>query len=208
MNIMDVKKTNNNKKLTLFNQIAGILFFILGAQFIVVLMICASILTSYDFKTSAISDFGVYPSTKWIFNISLILVGVLNIIGGYFYFRSNRKIWTLILFSIAGLGAIFAGIFPLNTGDIHSLAALIAFIFFNVEVFVCGLKNKSFTKILGLALGIIGIIFVVIMIIGDSGNPQVFSIIGHGGAERMIVYPILLFLMYFGGYLLGKSNKI
>ena len=29
---------------------------------------------------------------------------------------------------------------------------------------------------------------------------------GHGGAERMIVYPVMMWLMAFGGYLLGTPR--
>jgi hypothetical protein len=28
---------------------------------------------------------------------------------------------------------------------------------------------------------------------------------GHGGAERMIVYPVMLWLMAFGGYLMASE---
>jgi hypothetical membrane protein len=137
----------------------------------------------------------------------MIIIGLFNIIGGYFYFRSHEKVWIFIIFIIAGLSVITAGLFPLNTGDIHSLAALIAFLFFNIELFVCGILTKGLTRIISFIFGIIGLIFVVIMIIGDAGNPEVFGIIGHGGAERMIVYPVILFLMYFGGYL-SRQHKL
>jgi hypothetical protein len=44
------------------------------------------------------------------------------------------------------------------------------------------------------------------MVIGDSGNPTVFGPIGHGGAERMIVYPAMIWLIAFGGYLLAVGE--
>ncbi len=34
-----------------------------------------------------------------------------------------------------------------------------------------------------------------------------FGPIGHGGAERMIVYPVMLWLVAFGGYLLAPSPE-
>ncbi|HET6820149.1 MAG TPA: DUF998 domain-containing protein, partial [Candidatus Limnocylindria bacterium] len=46
----------------------------------------------------------------------------------------------------------------------------------------------------------------VVMIIGDSGNPAVFGAIGHGGAERMIVYPPMLWMLAFGGSLLAERG--
>jgi hypothetical protein len=43
------------------------------------------------------------------------------------------------------------------------------------------------------------------MVIGDAGNPGVFGPLGHGGAERMIVYPSMLWMMAFGGCLMAPS---
>jgi hypothetical protein len=54
--------------------------------------------------------------------------------------------------------------------------------------------------------GLIGFVYVVIMIIGDGGNPAVFGAIGHGGAERMIVYPAMLWMMAFGGYCMAARE--
>jgi hypothetical protein len=47
------------------------------------------------------------------------------------------------------------------------------------------------------------LVFVVVMVIGDSGNPAIFGAIGHGGAERMIVYPAMLWMLALGGYLMA-----
>jgi hypothetical protein len=54
-----------------------------------------------------------------------------------------------------------------------------------------------------LVAGLVGLAFVGLMIVGDSGNPGAFGPIGHGGAERMIVYPAMLWMMAFGGYLMA-----
>ena len=47
----------------------------------------------------------------------------------------------------------------------------------------------------------------VLMVIGDSGNPAVFGAIGHGGAERLITYPAMLWLIALGGQLLGRASE-
>jgi hypothetical protein len=44
------------------------------------------------------------------------------------------------------------------------------------------------------------------MLIGDGGNPAVFGAIGHGGSERMIAYPAMLWLLVFGGYLIASPE--
>jgi hypothetical membrane protein len=202
----EMKTRLSDKILKENNKIAGLLFFILAAQFIAAMMLSAAIVTGYDFKNSAISDLGVYTSTALLFNTSVVVLGLFNILGGYFYYKTHQKKWLFVIFALAGIGAVLTGLFPLNTGDIHSLAALVAFLFFNIEVFGSGILLHGPMKVIAFLLGIVGTIFVIIMIIGDSGNTAVFGIIGHGGTERMIVYPALLWLMLLGGYLIGDGS--
>jgi hypothetical membrane protein len=187
-------------------RIAGVALFVLAAEFMTAIMLAASIAPQYDFGGGAISDLGVIPQTALLFNSSLVLIGVLNLIGGYFLHRSHASTWILATFFLAGLGAIGAGLIPLHTSDLHSIFALLAFVFFNVEALACAGLVRGPMRIVSLITGIVGLGFVVLMVIGDSGNAAVFGPIGHGGAERMIVYPVMLWMLAFGGYLLGESG--
>jgi hypothetical membrane protein len=182
---------------------AGLALFTLAAQFMTVIMLAASMAPGYDFNGAAISDLGVISETALLFNLSLIGVGVLNLAGGYLFYRSHGRAWVLTIFALAGIGAMGAGLIPLNSSDLHSLFALLAFMFFNLEVIASGLVVRGLMRLISLLAGAIGIAFVIVMIIGDSGNPSVFGAIGHGGSERMIVFPVMLWMMGFGGYLLA-----
>jgi uncharacterized RDD family membrane protein YckC len=62
-------------------------------------------------------------------------------------------------------------------------------------------------RVLGVAAGVVGLAYAVLMVIGDSGNTGVFGPIGHGGSERMIAYPAMLWLLAFGGYLLAPRTR-
>ena len=62
-----------------------------------------------------------------------MLVGLLNLAGGYLFYRTHGKRWLVAIFALAGIGAIGAGLFPLDTGGLHGLFALLAFLFFNVQ---------------------------------------------------------------------------
>jgi hypothetical protein len=44
------------------------------------------------------------------------------------------------------------------------------------------------------------------MVIGDAGNPAIFGSIGHGGSERMIVYPAMLWTLIAGGYWIATTD--
>ena len=188
-------------------RLAGLLLFALAAQFMTVIMLAASIAPSYDFSAAAISDLGVIPETALLFNASLVLVGILNIVGGYIFYLSHRRFSLLALFTLAGLGAVGAGIFPLNSSELHSLFALAAFVFFNVQAIATGMILRGPMKLISLVAGIVGVAFVLLMIAGDSGDASMFGAIGHGGTERMIVYPVMLWMLAFGGYLMGGERR-
>ena len=187
--------------------LAGICFFALAAQFMTVIMLAAAMVPGYDFRGGAISDLGVFPETALLFNASLILVGVLNLAGGYFFYRSHGTRWLLAIFALAGVGAIGAGLFPLDTGGLHGLSALLAFVFFNVQAIGSATRLGGVMRALAVLAGGLGLVFVVLMALGDGGNTAAFGPIGHGGTERMIVYPVMLWLVAFGGYLLGEREQ-
>jgi hypothetical membrane protein len=181
--------------------LAGLALVAVGVTFITVTMLAASIAPAYDYNAAAISDLGVIGETALLFNGLLVAVGMLNIVAGVLLYRGHRRPLTLAVYVLAGLGATGAGLVPLDAGDLHSLFALLGFVFFNLEAVVTAPMLYGPTRLLSYAAGTVGLVFVAIMIIGDAGNPAVFGAIGHGGSERMIVYPAMLWAIAFGGYL-------
>ncbi len=188
-------------------QLAGGFFLVLAAQFMTVIMLAAAMAPGYNFNTAAISDLGVISETALLFNASLVVVGIFNIVGGYFFYRIHGKRWLLAIFTVAGIGALGAGVFPLDTGGLHGLFALVAFLFFNLQAIGSATRLTGAMRVLSLLAGILGLVFVVLMAIGDAGNTAVFGPIGHGGTERMIVYPVMLWMVALGGYLFGTDSS-
>ena len=185
---------------------AGVLLFALAAQFLTVIMLAASIAPGYDVAGGAISDLGVIEETSLLFNVSLVLVGVLNIAGGWLFARAHRRGLVLGLFVLAGIGAIGAGVFPLDSGGLHGLFALAAFIAFNLEAIAVGTVVTGPMRPLSLLAGVVGLVFVGLMVVGDSGNAAAFGPIGHGGTERMIVYPSMLWMLALAGSLMAARE--
>jgi hypothetical membrane protein len=185
-------------------RLPGILSFVLAAQFMTVIMLAASMAPGYDVAGGAISDLGVIPETAWLFNLSLLAVGVLDIVAGWLLYRLHRRRWILGVSLLAGLGAVGAGLVPLDAGGLHGLFALVAFVGFNLQAIASGTIVEGPMRAVSLLAGIVGFVFVVIMVIGDAGTTAVFGPIGHGGAERMIVYPAMLWMLAFGGYLMAE----
>jgi hypothetical membrane protein len=187
-------------------RLAGLALFALAALFMTGIMLGASMAAGYDVSGGAISDLGVAPETRLLFNGSLVLVGILNIVGGWECYRWHRRRGVLAVFLVAGIGAAGAGVFPLDSGGLHGLFALAAFVAFNLEALAIALVVRGPMRWLSALAGGLGLAFVVLMVIGDAGNPAVFGPIGHGGAERMIVYPVMLWMLAFGGWLMGAGE--
>ncbi|MBK8084375.1 MAG: DUF998 domain-containing protein [Devosia sp.] len=184
---------------------AGLAFFLLAAQFVTVITLAASAAPGYDLAGGAISDLGVIAETALLFNAALLLVGLLNLFGAYYAYRLERGRLLFGICGIASIGAIGAGLMPLSTGGWHGIFALLAFVFFNLEVIGQAMRTDlAALRWTGLVLATVGLVHVVLMAIGDAGNPLFFGPIGHGGVERLIVYPPMLWLMVYGGFRLGR----
>lgn len=185
---------------------AGVLFFFAAAAFLTGIMLAASIAPGYDDHGAAISDLGVIAGTAFLFNTLLVVVGLLNLVGGYLFFRSHGRVGLLAVFVIAAVGAAGAGLMPLSTGAPHSILALVGFVFFNLEAIGGAAVLGGPVRAIGVLAGAIGLVFVVLMVIGDAGDGAVFGAIGHGGTERMIVYPAMLWLLALGGDLMARHG--
>ena len=201
---LTIARTSQHSRSSLW--VPGLLLFILAAGFVTVMMVGTSMAPGYDVQGGAISDLGVIGETATLFNGALLAVGLLNIASGYLLYRSHGHVWVFAVFVLAGLGAIGAGLVPLNTSDLHGIFALLAFVFFSIEALAIATLISGPMRWVSVLAGLVGLAFVVLMVIGDSGNPGVFGPIGHGGAERMIVYPSMLWMMAFGGYLMAAPT--
>ena len=187
-------------------RLPGVVLFGEAALFMTVIMLATSMAPGYDAAGGAISDLGVIPGTATLFNVSLVIVGLLNLVAGSLLALRPARPGLLVVYAAAGIGAIGAGLVPLDRGEAHGLFALGAFVFFNVQAIASSRIVAGPMAGISVLAGVIGLLFVGIMVVGDAGDPAVFGPIGHGGAERMIVYPVMLWLLAFGGYLMGRQR--
>jgi hypothetical membrane protein len=206
--VSDAPSASRSTALVGDRRLAGLVTFLQAAQFMTVIMLAASVAPDYDVSGGAISDLGVIPETALLFNASLVLTGVLNVAAGLLLHRHGVGPWLLATYLVAGIGAIGAGLVPLDRGDAHGLFAIAAFLAFNLQAIGSSRLATGPMRAIGVVAGLVGLAFVVLMIIGDAGDPSVFGPIGHGGAERMIVYPVMLYLLAFGGYLMGRAPDV
>lgn len=204
----------NNSVLKPYYKTAGVLFFLAGAISLMGI-ITAEMFYPPGYSTSAneISDLGstrppnsvIHQPSAVIFNTTMIVTGLMILSGVYFFQKAYKKPLASIPLGLLGLGASGVGIFPGNVEIWHLVFALLTF-------FSGGIAAISSSKIVIPPFSYLGIIFGAITLFSlfsaiFFGNLFI-PILGVGGVERWIAYPIILWLIGFGGYLLGTRSAI
>jgi hypothetical membrane protein len=181
-------------------KIAGVLFFIAATQFVLGLIVAEALYPGYSISTNYISDLGIGPSAM-IFNVSIFLLGLLSIIGIYFLYRVYNLKVIIILFTIAALAAMGVGIFTENSESMHTLASIVVFLFSGLSAISSYKVTKYPFNIIVILLGLTSLLAMILFM----GN--IYLGLGVGGMERMIVYPILIWMIGFGGFLISIPEK-
>lgn len=197
-------------------RIAGILFLVASAQFILGLMVAEALYSGYSVADNYISDLGVGPSAI-VFNSSAFLFGLLSIIGAYFLPRTVDFRGLTVLLILMAIGAMGVGIFTSAFTTIHGVVSLMAFGFGGLSAItsfkVMKLPLSAISVILGvMTLGALALFAAGLVTTGSltSSEPPVskfFLGIGPGGMERMSVYPAFIWLNLFSSHLITLSEK-
>jgi hypothetical membrane protein len=183
------------------SKVAGVLIFIAASQLIFGVIIAEALYPGYSISTNYISDLGIGPSST-VFNASIFLLGLLAIIGMYFFQRAFHFPLVTILFAIAALAAMGVGIFTENSGTMHTLASIVLFLFSGLSAIFSYKVTKYPFNIIAILLGLTSLLAMILFM----GN--IYLGLGAGGMERMIVYPILIWMIGFGSFLIAIPEKL
>jgi len=171
-----------------------------------------SLYPGYSTSQNAISDLGAtlpphsiikQPSAS-IFNASMILCGISIIAAAYGLLRSLADRLLAILLSLFGTGVLGVGIFPGNYGDVHAIFAMLAFVAGALSAISAYRVLIPPMRYLSAALGAVSLLDLLLYYLLAESSP--FAVFGIGGLERWVAYPILLWVLGFGGYLMSSSN--
>lgn len=193
--------------------VAGALLFFGGLQWLIVVIAAETLFPGYSTRANDLSDLAstVPPNLSLIqpaatmFNVSTFLVGLMTLISAFLIHRAYGDRIFGILFSLSGLAAMAVGIFPGDTGTIHALVALAWFVTAPLSAIASyRLVNKPFGYI-SAAIGTFALIVLLMSLFSGELSPfRLFF--GRGGEERMLAYPVVLWIIGFGGYLMGASH--
>ena len=194
-------------------RLGGSLLFLAGAVILLGIISAEALYPDpYSTGRNEISDLGgteppaalVYQPSAAIFDGSMIAVGLMVIAGALFVHRALARRSVSLPIAVLGLGALGVGLFPGNTGTPHALFAMTTFIAGGIAALTASIVLVGPFRYLSILLGAVSLLTLAsYAFLGDSAP---LAGLGIGGVERWIVYPIVLFITGFGGYLAGRAE--
>jgi hypothetical membrane protein len=199
-------------------KIAGVLFLVASAQFILGLVVAEALYPNYSVADNYVSDLGVGPSSL-VFNSSAFLFGALSLVGAYFLPRIVDFRGLTVLLILMSIGAMGVGVFTSGfSTTIHGAVSLMAFGFGALSAIVSFKVLKMPLSAISVILGVLTLAALALFAAGlvttgslTSNVPppasEFFLGLGPGGMEHMIVYPAGIWLILFSGHLITLSEK-
>ena len=187
--------------------LAGAFMFVGGVQFAIGMVLAEIFYPGYNISGNYISDLGatcretctIYQPSAFIFNTSAIFLGIFILLSSYCIWLEFKNYLISILIGLSGLGALGVGLFPETTGTLHLIVSLITFLFAALSAIAARNFVKPPFTFFSVFLGIESLAALVLF------GLDFYLGLGPGGMERMIAYPVLLWAIGFGGYLIHNQ---
>ena len=205
--------------------LSGAIIFVAAAQWIVSVEIAEALYPNYSISQNFLSDLGatcpvsirppaqnvvsciIQQPSATIFDLTLITVGLLSLVSAYLIHLVRKDRLFTVIFSLFGAGVLGAGLLPETYGQAHLLVSVVAFFFGPVSAIITYRLVKSPFKFLAATLGIIALAFFLGSLVVPA-SVAYNSALGVGGLERMVAYPLLLWEVGLGSYLIGSPLKV
>ena len=192
-------------------KISGALFFLAGFVLVMGIITAEIFYPGYSISKNFISNLGstrppviiIHQPSAIIFDTIMIATGLLLLAGGLLFSTKDKVLKVMLL--IMGAGSLCVGIFPAYYGIFHDLIAGVAFAAAGIAAILSSKIVNSPFKYISILLGAITLIF---LILGVFFSGVVVPTLGDGGVERWVAYPTIIWMMGFGGYLMGSKGLV
>lgn len=186
--------------------------------FIAVMGIITAEVLYPDYSTRQdISDLGstvppdpiIHEPSATIFNSTMLITGALLLVSAYFVHRSIDSRGFPLALTVFGFVAFGVGVFPGNITPWHGLFALLTFFTGGVTVVLSSrIVSRPFSFLCGLFGWISLLVLLSVFFYGlVVGGPHPLEFLGTGGIERWVAYPLIIWVLAFGGYLLASFGE-
>jgi hypothetical membrane protein len=166
----------------------------------------------YSTAKNAISDLGATepPNSRIeqpaasVFDTTMMVCGALALAASFFLQLGSRRWLAPSLLGLYALGVLGVGVFPGNTGNVHAVFALLAFIAGGLACMASVTIASTPFALLGVLLGLVSLVALLLTIFARDSGP--LAGLGLGGQERWVAYPVLLWIAALGGHLARKAD--
>ena len=178
-------------------------------QFLAAMTYAEWIYPNYNNSINLISDLGI-GETALIFNASAAIAGLALIAIAYLTHKAYGKKSFSLLILLFGIGMIGVGAFPINFDEnigfpLHDIFSSASFVFGSLSAVASYNIINEKQKPLACLFILLGIAALVSLGIFSS---DINIGIGAGAMERMIVYPIIIWAVLFGSYLVLEKAVV
>jgi hypothetical membrane protein len=184
---------------------AGGLLLIAGATIVMGIITAEALYTAPYNARIEISDLGasetgvILQPSSTIFNATMLAAGAMILAAAWFAHQALHRPAVTIPTGLLGLGVLGVGIFPGNIHPQHPLFAFTAFVAGGLAVLLSAKVTPQPLRAIFAVMGTISLAFTLSSVFLLEWGP--FARLALGGVERWMVYPVLLWLVGFGGYL-------
>jgi hypothetical membrane protein len=182
-----------------------------GATIVMGIITAEALYTNPYNARMEISDLGasetgvvLYPSST-IFNLTMLVAGAMILAGAVLAHRALHRKAVSIPTGLLGLGVLGVGVFPGNVHPQHPLFAFTAFVAGGLAVLLSAKVMPQPLRAIFAVMGTISLGFTLASVFLLEWGP--LARLDLGGVERWMVYPVLLWLVGFGGWLAGRRPQ-
>jgi hypothetical membrane protein len=169
---------------------------------------------AYTTSQNTISDLGstwqpggiVREPSATVFNTAMLASGLMVVAAAVTYWRAYRSRSVAVALLLLGVGMLGVGLFPgteigghPSSAGLHPPLSMLTF----TAGGLCGvLAYRVTTAPFRYVSGALGLLSLGSLVLS---GPLAAGELGAGGVERWVVYPVVLWVVAFGGYLLGAG---
>jgi hypothetical membrane protein len=141
-----------------------------------------------------------------IFDITMLVTGALILAGAWSMHRAAGSKAVCIFTALLGAGVFGVGIFPLTHPGPHTAFAMTAFFSGGIAVILSARETEQPFRTLWTLLGAISLVAIGLGIFLTDWTPV--ARLGEGGIERWNTYPIVLWLVAYGSYMIATPDPV